>query len=133
MAVHLTTMDIRVERLRRLEAVGPDSIELACAHGGAGLTVPMRTLLKLTSRIPNDAVYQKLMERESNRTDVGIKSVTRIGDCEAPDIIAAAVHSGHRWARELDVETTSAVPFLPTPPSAQAPPRSRTSNRSRRC
>ena len=110
-AARLTAMDIRIERLRRLEAVGPDTLELACAHGGAGLTLPMKMLLMLTSRIPNDAVYQELMARESDWSDVGIRSVTRIGDCEAPSIIAAAVHSGHRWARELDVETVSAVPF----------------------
>jgi dimethylamine/trimethylamine dehydrogenase len=29
--------------------------------------------------------------------------VKRIGDCEAPAIIAAAVYSGHRYALELDV------------------------------
>ncbi|MFT5549883.1 MAG: dimethylamine/trimethylamine dehydrogenase, partial [Candidatus Azotimanducaceae bacterium] len=28
----------------------------------------------------------------------------RIGDCEAPAIIAAAVFAGHRYARELDTE-----------------------------
>jgi dimethylamine/trimethylamine dehydrogenase len=28
--------------------------------------------------------------------------VRRIGDCEAPAIIAAAVYAGHRYARELD-------------------------------
>jgi dimethylamine/trimethylamine dehydrogenase len=26
----------------------------------------------------------------------------RIGDCDAPAIIAAAVYAGHRYARELD-------------------------------
>ena len=30
-------------------------------------------------------------------------TLKRIGDCEAPAIIAAAVYSGHRYARELDV------------------------------
>ena len=119
-AARLATMDIRIERLRRLEVVGSDSLELACSRGGAGLTVPMKMLLMLTSRTPNDTVYQELMARESDRSDAGIKSVTRIGDCEAPGIIAAAVHSGHRWARELDVENISAVPFLPTPPSTLA-------------
>lgn len=29
-------------------------------------------------------------------------SFRRIGDCEAPSIIAAAVYSGHRYAQELD-------------------------------
>ncbi|MDH5411647.1 MAG: hypothetical protein OEY16_09690, partial [Alphaproteobacteria bacterium] len=29
-------------------------------------------------------------------------SVRRIGDCDAPAIIAAAVYTGHRYAREFD-------------------------------
>jgi dimethylamine/trimethylamine dehydrogenase len=28
--------------------------------------------------------------------------LTRIGDCEAPAIIAAATYAGHRYAQELD-------------------------------
>jgi len=32
------------------------------------------------------------------------KSITRIGDCEAPSIIAGAVFAGHRYARELDTD-----------------------------
>ncbi len=35
------------------------------------------------------------------------KSVRRIGDCEAPAIIAAAVYAGHRYARELDTPESS--------------------------
>ena len=116
-AARLAALDLRIERLRRLEAVGPDTLELAGVHGGAGVTLPMKMLLILTSRAPDDAVYQELMARESDWSEAGIKCVTRIGDCEAPGIIASAVHSGHRWARELDVETIPAVPFLPTPPS----------------
>ena len=30
------------------------------------------------------------------------RSLRRIGDCDAPAIIAAAVYAGHRYARELD-------------------------------
>ncbi len=56
----------------------------------------------VTARQPNDGLYRTLLER----VDVGVegapKTVTRIGDCEAPAIIAAAVYSGHRYARELD-------------------------------
>ena len=29
-------------------------------------------------------------------------TLNRIGDCEAPAIIAAATYAGHRYARELD-------------------------------
>ena len=35
-------------------------------------------------------------------TGAGAHSLARIGDCEAPAIIAGAVFSGHRYARELD-------------------------------
>ena len=32
------------------------------------------------------------------------KSVKRIGDADAPAIIAAAVYAGHKYARELDCD-----------------------------
>jgi dimethylamine/trimethylamine dehydrogenase len=38
-------------------------------------------------------------------------SLTRIGDCFGPGTIAAAVYGGHRYARELGVPQTDAVPF----------------------
>ena len=40
-------------------------------------------------------------------------SVDRIGDCEAPGIIAMAVHSGHRFARELDSAEHRYLHYLP--------------------
>jgi dimethylamine/trimethylamine dehydrogenase len=41
----------------------------------------------------------------------GIRTVTRIGDCLAPSTIAAAVYSGHRYARETDMPASDEVPF----------------------
>ena len=41
----------------------------------------------------------------------GIKGLYRIGDCEAPRLIADAVFSGHRLAREIDSEN----PAIPLP------------------
>jgi len=35
----------------------------------------------------------------------------RIGDCEAPAIIAAAVYAGHRYAQELDNPTDIDLPM----------------------
>jgi dimethylamine/trimethylamine dehydrogenase len=31
----------------------------------------------------------------------GVRTVTALGDCHAPGTIAAAVHAGHEYAREL--------------------------------
>ena len=30
------------------------------------------------------------------------RTLTRIGDCEAPAIVAAATYAGHKFARELE-------------------------------
>ena len=35
----------------------------------------------------------------------------RIGDCEAPAIIAAAIHAGHAYAREMDVPVDIDLPM----------------------
>ena len=53
----------------------------------------------VTLREPNDALYQALVQRD----DLPF-SLARIGDCEAPSIIAGAVYSGHRYARELETK-----------------------------
>ena len=42
----------------------------------------------------------------------GLKTIQCIGDCLAPGIIAAAVHSGHLAAREFEADAPGEVPFL---------------------
>ncbi len=37
--------------------------------------------------------------------------LTRIGDCEAPAIIAAATYAGHRYAQELDTDVDIDLPM----------------------
>ena len=59
-------------------------------------------LVMVTSRQPYDRLFYELKELVDWEEDNPIKSVTRIGDCEAPAIIAGAVFSGHRYARELE-------------------------------
>ena len=49
-----------------------------------------RCLLLVTSREPNDNLYQQLPAG----------SAKRIGDCLVPSSIADAVYSGHKFARE---------------------------------
>ena len=56
----------------------------------------------VTSRLPNDALYLALTGDGDGLDRAGIVSVQAIGDCDAPATIAAAVHDGHRAARELD-------------------------------
>ena len=60
---------------------------------------------------PDDRLYHALVVRQAEWADNGIRRVVRIGDCLAPSTIAAAVWSGHRFARELGEPAGDAVPF----------------------
>ncbi|MDP5085206.1 MAG: FAD-dependent oxidoreductase [Yoonia sp.] len=71
---------------------------LSCVFTGRETTLPCDAVMPLTRRIPVTDLYDDLMALPDLR---GITSVTRIGDAEAPSIIAAAVYAGYRAAMEL--------------------------------
>jgi len=75
---------------------------LTCGYTGREKKVEAEAVLLVTARTPNDGLYHSLAEKIANTPDSAPTSIKRIGDCEAPAIIAAAVYSGHRYARELD-------------------------------
>ncbi|MEQ8667003.1 MAG: FAD-dependent oxidoreductase [Rhodospirillales bacterium] len=88
-----------------LEAFDGSEATLSCGFTGRERTVAADQLLVVTARQPRDALYRELMARGA-AGDVGLpKSVSRIGDCDAPGIIAAAVYAGHHYARELGGDT----------------------------
>ncbi len=41
-------------------------------------------IVLVTSRLPDDGLYQELMQREADWADAGIRSLRCIGDAEAP-------------------------------------------------
>ena len=75
---------------------------LRCVYTGKSQYRPADAIVMVTARSPNETLYLELAERASNGTLGNVKSVRRIGDCEAPAIIASAVYAGHRCAREFD-------------------------------
>ncbi len=80
-------------------------------YTGKSFSQSMSSLLVVTSRKPNDKLYRQLTSDLDALHESGIKSIERIGDCRAPGIIAAAVHAGHRAAREMDAPDSGAVSF----------------------
>ena len=97
-------LGINVVTSHAVQSVANGVAALACAYSGREQSIPCTTLINVTARRPNDALYKDLMERESAFDDAGIRSVSNIGDCSAPGLIAAAVHAGHLYARTLDGE-----------------------------
>jgi dimethylamine/trimethylamine dehydrogenase len=67
----------------------------------------------VTQRRSNEALFRSL--KDDIGLDAlnaeGVQALYRIGDCEAPRLIADAVFSGHRLAREIDTED----PSIPLP------------------
>ncbi len=85
-----------------------DQVTLACVYSGRESVRACRTLVPVTSREPADALYLALSSDPQGLRDAGIRSLSRIGDCAAPGMIAQAVFAGHRYARELGANDTEA-------------------------
>ncbi|MDH3453315.1 MAG: FAD-dependent oxidoreductase, partial [Gammaproteobacteria bacterium] len=73
-------------------------------HTHEELTIACKSLVLVTMRDPNNALYHALAERRLPR-------LSRIGDCDVPGAIVHAIYAGHRFARELDVPPAPDVPF----------------------
>ncbi|MCF2515922.1 FAD-dependent oxidoreductase [Sphingomonas sp. G124] len=109
---------------KRLREVG---VEIVAAHNlvefdneqatlvdvwsGRKRIIDCASVLSITSRLPNDELFQNLAARESEWGPAGIKSVHLIGDALAPGAIVHAIYAGHRVARELDEIATGAPAF----------------------
>ena len=86
--------------------------EVVHIYTGESTVLTCDALVLVTARIPNASLESELEKVRNSWDEAGIKSVTRIGDANAPSTIAAAVYSGHRYARELDEELDpDIVPF----------------------
>jgi dimethylamine/trimethylamine dehydrogenase len=90
-----------------------DGHELVLEDAWCGEAHPLRVdaLVAVTSRLPEDTLYHGLQSREADWAAAGLASVARIGDAEAPGLIAHAVYAGHRYARALGEPVAGDVPF----------------------
>jgi dimethylamine/trimethylamine dehydrogenase len=108
---HRQLMELGVEFVTAHELSSFDGREalLTCVYTGRERPVSADSIALVTARQPNDALYRALSERLAVGAEGMPKSLRRIGDCEAPAIIAAAVYAGHRYARELDSPSSNST------------------------
>ena len=102
-------MEIGVELVlgQSLGGILPDEITVHYKYSDKRARIGFGSLILVTMRDPDDSLYHELTKDPSHLKQAGIQSTTRLGDCLAPGLIAAAVYSGHRYARELDAMPTS--------------------------
>ncbi|MEL6480595.1 MAG: FAD-dependent oxidoreductase, partial [Pseudomonadota bacterium] len=97
---HLLSLGIEVVTARTVEHFDGKTATLSCNHGGPETRVACDALVAVTARTPRDGLYQDLLAKAAG-TPLPF-TLSRIGDCDAPGIVAQAVHAGHLYARELD-------------------------------
>jgi len=90
-------LELGVRRVLSLFVAGRGAgvVRVGWAYTGRETEVACGTLVLVTGRLPDDALFQELGGHE-----LGGKAV-RVGDCLAPSSIADAVYSGHAFARGL--------------------------------
>ncbi|MEX0301315.1 MAG: NADH:flavin oxidoreductase, partial [Leisingera sp.] len=86
---------------RMLAAAQKGEAVLACMFSDDRSSLACDAIIPLTRRLPVLGLYEGLKAMGDGLQEAGIKSVARIGDAEAPHIIAAAVQSGYRAAMDL--------------------------------
>ncbi len=89
------------------EVVG-GGVNVSCVFTGNVHSVDCDAVLMVAGREPENTILPEQI-KPSNEANF---TVTHIGDCRAPGTIAAAVYSGHRYAREFDLSLKPEPGFL---------------------
>jgi dimethylamine/trimethylamine dehydrogenase len=107
----LLELGVRLVMNHRVVKYEGDEVVMECMYTTRQSRIPASSVVTITSRLPNDELYEALKVRPDALSAAGIVSVNAIGDCLAPGTIAAAVYAGHRYAREFDLPETDQVGF----------------------
>ena len=84
-----------------IDHVWDQKVGMSCVLSGSKFELSCNAIIPLTRRIPVLELYNDLKLDQNRLTASTLKSVKRIGDAEAPSIIAAAVLSGYRAGMDL--------------------------------
>ncbi|PWE32590.1 NADH:flavin oxidoreductase [Maritimibacter sp. 55A14] len=97
---------VRIEANARLAALGEGRVDLACVYTGARRQVDCASVVLVTERARETALYEAL------RDEGGLSVLEVIGDAQMPGLIADAVYSGHRAARYFQADPGAAEAAL---------------------
>lgn len=109
----LVELGVNLVRLRQLVEIRPGGTKLVCVYGGGACDIDCDSVVLVTQREPRDGLHFELADDLPGLARAGVKSVHRIGDCNAPNLIATAVYAGHRFAQELDTESSIEIGHFP--------------------
>jgi len=111
----LLELGVEILANRNLARIGTEDVELSCVFTERRTQRAARSVVMVTARLPEESLYNDLAGAPTRLKAAGIVSVDRIGDCYGPGMIAHAVYSGHRFAREFEEPDAGDLGFLTEP------------------
>jgi len=103
--VHRRLVELGVDVVlnHNLVSIGPACVQIAGNCGESPYSRDAATVVMVTMRQPNDALDQALTSLSELGGAGAVKSITAVGDCLAPGLLAEAIFSGHKAVQEIDV------------------------------
>ncbi len=92
-------------------AIDDGQVQIAGVFGEPDRRLNAATVVLVAMRQAEDGLYAELTADRVKLEVAGIRTLTRVGDCLAPGLIAEAVFAGHDWARGLDGPERPMLPF----------------------
>ena len=119
----LVELGVHIIASHTVTLIGDGEVEIAGVFGEPPQTRPAASVVIVAMREADDGIYRDLADSAEKLDSAGIRTLTRIGDCLAPGLIAEAVFAGHDWARGLDGPKKPMLPFrVEQVPAAFEPP-----------
>ncbi|MEM8698392.1 MAG: hypothetical protein AAGF44_04435, partial [Pseudomonadota bacterium] len=108
---HLMALGVEILTAHKLTGFDGNHATLVCTYSGAEINLPATGAVMVGQRLPNDALYHEILDEAGGDLAALPFTLKRIGDCEAPGIIAQNVYAGHRFATELEAEISMDEPL----------------------
>ncbi len=105
----LMQLGVQIITAHGLDKFDGSTAQLTCVYSGKSRNVEANAIVLVTTRTPCDDLYREISALIESDTPEITPTVRKIGDCDAPAIIASAVYAGHRYARELGTDTSQDV------------------------
>jgi len=109
----LIQLGVEIITAHGLDEFDGSNARLSCVYTERTRVVAADAVVLVTTRTPVDGLYREIagMIESNSSGSVPAATLHKIGDCDAPAIIAAAIYAGHRYARELgtDMERNDVV------------------------
>jgi dimethylamine/trimethylamine dehydrogenase len=100
----LIELGVQIITAHGLDKFDGSDARLSCVYSERTRVVEADAVVLVTTRIPVDALYREIAGKLESEAPGSAPTLHKIGDCDAPAIIAAAVYAGHRYARELGTD-----------------------------